>query len=272
MATHFSILAWKIPWTEEPGRLQSMDSQELDTTEWLSHSQGGCPFTLPVSSLLHSPPQGFYSHCSTKPALINITTDCRMPNPSAPSLRHATLSSSTWHSGSSALFQRLSSLDFNLTFLLSDWSLLLSLWANSSSSSTSFLWLLNAGSSQVSNHRPNFSAYTQSLGDSSKSHSYKYYIDAEDLPHNSRLPTAHWTSPCGDWTSISNLTCLKSKLPIVLSSLSLSHTHRCTPDPPEVFPSSCPSPIPQNHPCLSSFTLKDDARGTKLEKWREAYW
>ena len=24
MATHFSILAWKIPWTEEPGRLQSV--------------------------------------------------------------------------------------------------------------------------------------------------------------------------------------------------------------------------------------------------------
>ena len=32
MATHFSILAWRIPWTEEPGRLQSMESQELDTT------------------------------------------------------------------------------------------------------------------------------------------------------------------------------------------------------------------------------------------------
>ena len=27
MATHSSILAWKIPWTERPGRLQSMDSQ-----------------------------------------------------------------------------------------------------------------------------------------------------------------------------------------------------------------------------------------------------
>ena len=26
MATHFSILAWRIPWTEEPGRLQSMGS------------------------------------------------------------------------------------------------------------------------------------------------------------------------------------------------------------------------------------------------------
>ena len=32
MATHSSILAWRIPWTEEPGRLQSMGSQS-DTTE-----------------------------------------------------------------------------------------------------------------------------------------------------------------------------------------------------------------------------------------------
>ena len=29
MATHFSTLAWKIPWTEEPGRLQSMGSQSV---------------------------------------------------------------------------------------------------------------------------------------------------------------------------------------------------------------------------------------------------
>ena len=33
MATHSSILAWRIPWTEEPDGLQSMGSQELDTTE-----------------------------------------------------------------------------------------------------------------------------------------------------------------------------------------------------------------------------------------------
>ena len=32
MATHSSILAWRIPWTEEPGRLLSMGSQESDTT------------------------------------------------------------------------------------------------------------------------------------------------------------------------------------------------------------------------------------------------
>ena len=35
MATYSSILAWKIPWTKEPGRLQSMGSQESDMTERL---------------------------------------------------------------------------------------------------------------------------------------------------------------------------------------------------------------------------------------------
>ena len=35
MAPHSSTLAWKIPWTEEPGRLQSMGSEESDTTERL---------------------------------------------------------------------------------------------------------------------------------------------------------------------------------------------------------------------------------------------
>ena len=37
MATHSRILAWEIPWTEEPGRLQSMGSQK-DTTERLTLS------------------------------------------------------------------------------------------------------------------------------------------------------------------------------------------------------------------------------------------
>ena len=36
MATHSCILAWRIPWVEEPGRLQSMGSQKLDTTGQLS--------------------------------------------------------------------------------------------------------------------------------------------------------------------------------------------------------------------------------------------
>ena len=36
MATHSSILAWEIPWIEEPGGLQSIMLQESDTTEQLS--------------------------------------------------------------------------------------------------------------------------------------------------------------------------------------------------------------------------------------------
>ena len=38
MATHSSVLAWRIPGTEEPGRLQSMGRKESDTTERLTLS------------------------------------------------------------------------------------------------------------------------------------------------------------------------------------------------------------------------------------------
>ena len=39
MAIHSSILAWRIPWTEEPGGLQPMGSQEPNMTERLSSAQ-----------------------------------------------------------------------------------------------------------------------------------------------------------------------------------------------------------------------------------------
>ena len=39
MATHSSILAWRIPWTEEPGSLQSWGRKELDTTEATEHAR-----------------------------------------------------------------------------------------------------------------------------------------------------------------------------------------------------------------------------------------
>ena len=46
MATHSSVLAWKIPWMEEPGRLPLMGSQRIGQTEQLSHSFSVSP---PVS-------------------------------------------------------------------------------------------------------------------------------------------------------------------------------------------------------------------------------
>ena len=43
MATYSSILAWRIPWTEGPGELQSLGLKELDMTEQLTLSFGGFP-------------------------------------------------------------------------------------------------------------------------------------------------------------------------------------------------------------------------------------
>jgi len=63
MATHFSILAWNIPWTEEPGRLQSMGSQESDTTERLTLSFIAVVLCLVAQccpAFLHTP---FWTNC-----------------------------------------------------------------------------------------------------------------------------------------------------------------------------------------------------------------
>ena len=38
MAIHSSILAWRIPWTEEPGKLQSMGRKESNMTEASEHA------------------------------------------------------------------------------------------------------------------------------------------------------------------------------------------------------------------------------------------
>ena len=40
MATHSSIIAWKIPWTEEPGRLQFMDTESDMTEHSYTQAQG----------------------------------------------------------------------------------------------------------------------------------------------------------------------------------------------------------------------------------------
>ena len=43
MATHSSILVWKIPWTEDPGGLQSMGSKRVRYTERLTQQQSFMP-------------------------------------------------------------------------------------------------------------------------------------------------------------------------------------------------------------------------------------
>ena len=46
MVTHPSILAWEIPWVEEPDRLQSMELQGLDTTQWLNNNNKGWVYLI----------------------------------------------------------------------------------------------------------------------------------------------------------------------------------------------------------------------------------
>ena len=52
MAPHSSTLTWKIPWTEDPGRLQSMGHEELVTTEWLHFHFQGTPWRLVSRTVL----------------------------------------------------------------------------------------------------------------------------------------------------------------------------------------------------------------------------
>ena len=52
MATRFSTLAWRIPWTEKPGGLQSMGCRELNMTERLILSLGSLPRPIPRTEAL----------------------------------------------------------------------------------------------------------------------------------------------------------------------------------------------------------------------------
>ena len=58
MATHSSILAWEIPWTEEPSGLQFMGSQKT----WQLNNNNNVYVSMLLSQFLPLPPQ-VYSLC-----------------------------------------------------------------------------------------------------------------------------------------------------------------------------------------------------------------
>ena len=69
MATHSSILAWRIPWTEEPGRLQSMESQRVGHA-WSDWTRALLHFLLSVLSVWHtacSPGKQCWTRCGAGP-------------------------------------------------------------------------------------------------------------------------------------------------------------------------------------------------------------
>ena len=54
MATHFSILAWRIPWTEDPGQLQSTGLQRVEHNWVTKHSKAHLMFDLLTFSSIFS--------------------------------------------------------------------------------------------------------------------------------------------------------------------------------------------------------------------------
>ena len=83
MATHSSILAWKIPWMEEPGGLQSMGSQRVGH-DWATSlhftSKGRCKhqgFNLPVEVILFSSQSLGFLISSDKRAYLDLCSQSR---------------------------------------------------------------------------------------------------------------------------------------------------------------------------------------------------
>ena len=66
MATHSSILAWRIPWTEEPGGLQSMASQRV-RHDWATNT-----FTFQSYGWLHWQPVSIH-RCFPKDSMLKRT-------------------------------------------------------------------------------------------------------------------------------------------------------------------------------------------------------
>ena len=76
MATHSNILAWRIPWTEEPGKLQFMGSQKSQTL-LSNYNMGGVPRKSPTWYLV---PKQKPSGCEISP--LGCQTDLYIsPNP-----------------------------------------------------------------------------------------------------------------------------------------------------------------------------------------------
>ena len=69
MATHYSILAWRIPWTEEPDGLQSMRSQR-DMTEQLTLSLS--LFRVPNTAHRNNPKPLYFASVYSSPVSLNL--------------------------------------------------------------------------------------------------------------------------------------------------------------------------------------------------------
>ena len=70
MAPHSSTLAWKIPWTDKPGRLHPWGHKELDTTERLHFSLH--LYRLQEQGQYHKSVQYFKSSSVSRKCVLNV--------------------------------------------------------------------------------------------------------------------------------------------------------------------------------------------------------
>ena len=71
MATHSRVLAWRIPWTEEPGGLQSMGLQRVGH-DWLSEHTHVCPFHLLISTSSYKHTEGLQGTALGQALLLSV--------------------------------------------------------------------------------------------------------------------------------------------------------------------------------------------------------
>ena len=83
MATHSSILTWRIPWAEEPGGLQSMGSQSQTRLKRLSSSSSG--FTHRITFHIHNNPLCKHACVSKSLQCPKCSTLCNPMDCSPPS-------------------------------------------------------------------------------------------------------------------------------------------------------------------------------------------
>ena len=79
MATHSSTLAWRTPWTEEPGGLQSEKLDTNDHNTASSHAPPpGFPVCVEVTTFLSQPDQGPKTHLYQLPASSSLLAQARL--------------------------------------------------------------------------------------------------------------------------------------------------------------------------------------------------
>ena len=81
MAPHSSILAWKIPWTEEPGGLQPMGSQRVRHDSAHTHTEGPFQSLSPGSSGLSQKWESWCGQRTLTPDLFQIPSILFLLNP-----------------------------------------------------------------------------------------------------------------------------------------------------------------------------------------------